>query len=149
MKALGRFLKIKRKALGLTIQDVADRLNLKYATVANMEAGWKPPTFKQLKIYELVFNCKIIELLNGAREMAKNKNEQEEVCSYLKAIIKEHEALKASEDLKINNDIDAAINSIAMELATKDTLPVSRDIVDLREEIKAIIKIRAKQLINK
>lgn len=72
MKVLGAYLRDKRKSLNLSIQDTADKLNLAYSTVANMEAGSKNPTLKQLRAYGLIFGCEWIEIISKVIEISNN-----------------------------------------------------------------------------
>lgn len=170
MKVLGAYLRDKRKGLNLTIQEVADKLNLKYGTVANMETGAKNPTLEQLKTYGLILGCEWTEILDKVLKMVSehtkkfNKNltefidegksytemqfaEFEEFQTYFKDIMKEYEEEKAKENLKINNDIEAVIKIFVDRWTTKDSTPVSqKDIADFREEIIHSIGLRAKHL---
>lgn len=167
MKVLGSILREKRKELNLTIQDVADKLNLKYGTVANMESGGKNPTLKQLEDYGLIFGVTWIEILTEILRILQNNvdnsdsstdegndyikmqfAEFHEYESYYDEIKKEHDARIQAEDEKINIDIDAAIDIIAKRWTTKGDTPVTiRETVFLREEIKSIILNRVKHLL--
>jgi transcriptional regulator with XRE-family HTH domain len=75
MKILGEYLRDKRKALNLSIKDVADKLNLAYSTVANMETGSKNPTLEQLIQYGLIFGCEWDEIITNAIKITNNKEE--------------------------------------------------------------------------
>jgi transcriptional regulator with XRE-family HTH domain len=123
MKILGEYLRDKRKALNLSIKDVADKLNLAYSTVANMETGSKNPTLEQL-IHEM--------------------------DSFLKDIKKEYDDETAAENLKINNSIEDAINTYIKRWTTKDTPPIDpKEITDFREEIVHLIGLRVQHLTSK
>jgi transcriptional regulator with XRE-family HTH domain len=176
MKVLGSYLRDKRKSLNLTIQDMADKLNLAYSTVANMETGGKNPTLAQLKAYGLIFGCEWTELLhevanefnliefqknhverNYTPERAKEleifngfSSEFEEFTSYFDAIKKEYDEERKNEDSKIKNDIDTAICTILSRYITKDTPAINeREVPNLRDEIIALITMRVQHLTSR
>jgi transcriptional regulator with XRE-family HTH domain len=183
MKVLGAYLRDKRKDLNLSIQDMADKLNLAYSTVANMETGTKNPTLEQLRQYGLIFGCEWTQIINdvmnncdkaiktvdteiheaidatgydGAdynianQDWEKAEKEFNEFESYFKEINTEYEQELAAEDLKINNDIEAAINVYIKRWTTKDTPAINqKDITDFRDEILHLIRLRAQHLTSK
>lgn len=132
--------------MGIPIQRVADKLNLKYHTTANIETGNKNPTLEQLKIYGLIFGCEWSELLNEASSLAEIENEFIEIKKYCDEMKKECKKKQVNEDLKINNNIDESINAIAERLIKDKGLIDESKVVNLREGIKMLIKNQAKYL---
>ncbi len=159
MKVLGALLREMRKELDLTIQDVADKLDLKYGTVANMESGGKKPTLEQLNQYAVMFGIDngiaLLSLVLADLNLMDTDSEEfrtefREYGKYFDEIKEEFYEKRASEDLKINIDIDAAIDIIIKRYTTKESTPVNpKEIIFLREEIKSIIQVRANHLLSR
>ena len=82
MSDFSQFLYTRRKALGLTQQNIADRLNITNKAVSKWEAGECSPETSQLVALADVLECTMDELLRG-RFAEKHPNEQmhEEVIS--------------------------------------------------------------------
>jgi len=161
MKILGAVLKSKRKELNLSIQEVADKLNVAYGTAANMESGGKKPTLTQLDNYGLIFGCDGMDLIDFALDVSKDMyeeadskfkeldmNERSELFEYCKEINNEYKERKANENVKMNSDIDAVIKILLIRWTTKDTRPVEqRELTDVRNEAIEIITMRLKHLL--
>jgi len=162
MKTLGALLRNKRKELNLSIQEVADKLNVAYGTAANMESGGKNPTLTQLDDYGLIFGCDALELLGIVATAVQdvdhadrrpeivefNTEELEEFLTYYKGIDAEYKKIRENENFKMNSDIDAVIKILLIRWTTKDTRPVEqRELTDVRNEAIEIITMRLKHLL--
>lgn len=87
MKILGAYLRDKRKSLNLSIQDTADKLNLAYGTVVNIETGNKKPTLEQLRTYGLIFGCDWLKIIENVMKISSNDVESMNI--ELNAVVKD------------------------------------------------------------
>ena len=170
MKILGTVLRSTRKALNLSIQEVADKLNVAYGTAANMEAGGKNPTLTQLDDYGLIFGYSTgLELVDIALDISKDihmksndklkefsakeideymTKEKDELIAYGDMIMNEFVERQENENFKMNIEIDSAIKVILMRHTDKGARPVDqRELENVRNEAIEIITMRLKHLL--
>lgn len=53
----------KRKALGLTLKQMAENLGIAFKTYCNYEYGWREPNLETLKRIAEYLNCSVDEIL--------------------------------------------------------------------------------------
>ncbi len=77
---VGSFIMEKRRALGLTQQQLADKLNISFQAISKWEKGTTYPNIEILKDLAVILDVTVDEILSG-------KEKEPEGLSYSKAIV--------------------------------------------------------------
>ena len=81
LNKISNFIKIKRKELGITQDELAEKLFVTEKTISRWETGRGTPDISLLLPLSKELNIDVSELLNG-EENKKNKNEVEQLIEY-------------------------------------------------------------------
>ncbi len=72
VKAVGATLAAERKALGMTQQQVAERLQVEPETVSRIESGTIVPTLQRLRQFAEVYGCPMQSLIGRTSDQASD-----------------------------------------------------------------------------
>jgi transcriptional regulator with XRE-family HTH domain len=72
VKAVGATLAAERKALGMTQQQVAERLQVEPETVSRIESGTIVPTLQRLRQFAEVYGCTMESLISQSSDQASD-----------------------------------------------------------------------------
>jgi len=67
----GAALRAQRKRLGLTLEQVAERLDVTFPAVSRIERGQRSPSLRTAARYAAAYETTIVELLGGGAESTK------------------------------------------------------------------------------
>ena len=147
-KIIGAALREFRKEQGLTIQEFADSVGYKFATIANMESGTKIIPLKLHVAIEQIYGVEFLHIINRIDFTGLTELEKGELVEYIEDIkIKQEKAYKKSV-CKMEKEILKVVQKVTKMPSYIGRIFSDDEIEELREYADKLIRAKIEEFKN-